>query len=387
GDFLVTVSKSNSAMVWDTASWKPVAEPLRHDGLVRDAGFSSDGRFIVTASEDKTARLWLVALPGTVPEWFRQLTEGVAGYQLGEDGGANSLTDSFVNLAVVKQAVKEAPKDDVFAEWAKWYLAEPVDRAVMAFTQLSTKDYLAQRLATDDSAIDSVLLIQPNNALALARHGKGLKEAVAADYFTGLAVRYEPQNPEVLWVRAGYLQNANQFEPAYELMNKAMTLDPRAAAGIGAEGAEINLRNRDNNTSRGWLPKGWTDRNRAIAMSVEYTKLPEGPAAGTSALGIKTTGSVSVQSQLAGPRFVVRNREKQTIRIWAKSDKRTDFLLSARSFLDPAERSFDQQIRPTDKWQEFKVIVSPAKDFAGEVLILVPGDGSVQIGNIQVSKE
>ena len=122
-------------------------------------------------------------------------------------------------------------------------------------------------------------------------------------------------------------------------------------------------------------------------MTVEYTKLPEGPMPGTPGLGIKTTGSLTVQSQLAGPRFVVRNREKQTVHIWAKSDKRTEFVLSARSFLDPAERNIDQQIRPTDKWQEFKVIVSPAKDFAGEVVILVPGDGSVQIGGVQVSKE
>lgn len=387
GSFLVTVSKSNAAMVWDTASWKPVTEPLRHDGPVRDANFSSDGRFIVTASEDKTARLWLVALPGAVPDWFRSLTEGVAGYQLGEEGGANALPDSWSNLDAVRQAIEAAPADNLYATWAKWYLKDPVDRTVMAFTQLTTKDYLAQRLAADDTAIDSVLHIQPNHALALARHGRTLKDPAAADYFTSLALRYEPQNPEVLWLRAGVLQAANQFEPAYELMTKAMGLDPRALAALGNDGAGINLRNRDNNASQGWLPKGWVDRNRALAMSVEYSKLPEGPTAGTIALGIKTTGSLTVQSQLAGPRFVIRNREKQTVRIWAKSDKRTDFLLSARSFLDPAERAFDLQIRPTDKWQEFKVSVSPAKDFAGEVLILVPGDGSVQIGGIQVSKE
>jgi WD40 repeat protein len=387
GYFLVTVSKSNAAMVWDTASWKPVAEPLRHEGLVRDAGFSSDGRFIVTASEDKTARLWLVALPGTVPDWYRTLTEGVAGYQLGEEGGANTLPDSFVNLAAVRKVIDAAPADNLFAIWAKWYLAEPVSRSVMPFTQLATKDYLAQRMVADDSALDSVLLVQPNNALALARQGRASKDPAVADYFTSLAVRYEPQNAEVLWLRAGVLQAANQFEPAYELMSKAMALDPRAVAAIGNEGAEINLRNRDNNSSHGWLPNGWVDRNRNLAMSVEYTKLPEGPTAGTSALGIKTTGSLTVQSQLAGPRFVVRNREKQTVRIWAKSEKSTAFLLSARSFLDPSERAFDLQVRPTDKWQEFKVSISPNKDFAGEVLLLVPGDGSVQIGGVQVSKE
>jgi hypothetical protein len=183
------------------------------------------------------------------------------------------------------------------------------------------------------------------------------------------------------------LQSANQFEPAYELMTQAAALDPRSLAVIGAEGEEINQRNRDNNFSRGWLPKGWTDRNRGQAMSVEYAKQAEGPTSGSVALSIKTTGSLTAQSQLAGPRFAVRNREKQVVHIFAKSDKRTDFLLSVRSFLDPNERSYDLQVRTTEKWQEYKVTVNPSKDFAGEVLILVPGDGSVQIGNVVVSKE
>lgn len=387
GDFLVTVSKSNAAMVWDTAKWKPVTEPLKHDGLVRDASFSTDGRYVITAAEDKTARLWLIALPGAIPDWFKKLTEGVAGYQLGEEGGATPISDSSAYLADVRKAIGDQPADNLFATWAKWYLAEPSERTVMAFSQLSTKDYLARRLALDDSAIESTLLVQPNNALALARYGKSLKDTGAADYFTGLAVRYEPKNPDVLWLRAGVLQSANQFEPAYELMTQAAALDPRSLAVIGAEGEEINQRNRDNNFSRGWLPKGWTDRNRGQAMSVEYAKQAEGPTSGSVALSIKTTGSLTAQSQLAGPRFAVRNREKQVVHIFAKSDKRTDFLLSVRSFLDPNERSYDLQVRTTEKWQEYKVTVNPSKDFAGEVLILVPGDGSVQIGNVVVSKE
>src|SRR5260221_14391334 len=37
----------------------PVAGPMRHDGEVLSAQFSADGQRVVTASRDKTARVWM----------------------------------------------------------------------------------------------------------------------------------------------------------------------------------------------------------------------------------------------------------------------------------------------------------------------------------------
>ena len=45
-------------MLWDAASGKPIGEPLNHKEVVNSAQFSPDGQRIVTASADKTARLW-----------------------------------------------------------------------------------------------------------------------------------------------------------------------------------------------------------------------------------------------------------------------------------------------------------------------------------------
>jgi len=48
--------------VWDTATLRPLTKPLRHPGpivLLTDAQISDDGRNVVTAGYDNTARIWV----------------------------------------------------------------------------------------------------------------------------------------------------------------------------------------------------------------------------------------------------------------------------------------------------------------------------------------
>ncbi|HSW12752.1 MAG TPA: hypothetical protein VLI06_07925, partial [Solimonas sp.] len=47
--------------VWDTATGAPLIGPLRHDDEVNSAVFSADGRKLLTASDDGTARVWETA--------------------------------------------------------------------------------------------------------------------------------------------------------------------------------------------------------------------------------------------------------------------------------------------------------------------------------------
>jgi WD40 repeat protein len=59
GRRIVTASLDNTARLWDAGTGKPIGEPLTgHMGRVNTAAFSPDGRRIVTASDDSTARLW-----------------------------------------------------------------------------------------------------------------------------------------------------------------------------------------------------------------------------------------------------------------------------------------------------------------------------------------
>ena len=58
GRRILTASDDRTARIWDAATGAPLAVLAGHGGPVYAAVFSPDGRRIVTASEDGTARLW-----------------------------------------------------------------------------------------------------------------------------------------------------------------------------------------------------------------------------------------------------------------------------------------------------------------------------------------
>src|SRR5207247_11199010 len=58
GRRVITASADHTARLWDAASGQAVGAPLQHDDEVVHAAFSPDGRRVVTASKDGTARLW-----------------------------------------------------------------------------------------------------------------------------------------------------------------------------------------------------------------------------------------------------------------------------------------------------------------------------------------
>jgi WD40 repeat protein len=69
GTRVVTASVDKTARVWNAASGKPLSPPLQHQNAVWSAAFSPDGTRVVTAS-DKTARVWDLPLAsGTLAEW------------------------------------------------------------------------------------------------------------------------------------------------------------------------------------------------------------------------------------------------------------------------------------------------------------------------------
>src|SRR5207249_2020113 len=78
GTRILTASEDKTARLWNAATGKALGQPLRHDGAVERAQFSPDGMRIVTVSEDRIARLWDAATgkelsQSTVSEFGRNL--------------------------------------------------------------------------------------------------------------------------------------------------------------------------------------------------------------------------------------------------------------------------------------------------------------------------
>jgi WD40 repeat protein/serine/threonine protein kinase len=79
GRTLVTASKDRTARFWDAATGASIGAVMRHDGWVTALALTADGRAVLTGSDDRTARLWSVpdGSPLTTPLRHRQPVKAV----------------------------------------------------------------------------------------------------------------------------------------------------------------------------------------------------------------------------------------------------------------------------------------------------------------------
>jgi WD40 repeat protein/tRNA A-37 threonylcarbamoyl transferase component Bud32 len=132
GKRIVTASWDHFARVWDAASGQPLTEPLKHGNMVLAAQFSADGRRILTTAVSDAARVWEIAPDvARLPDWLPRLAEIVSGQGLNNQG---MLEQTKLNrgeaLSELRRKLNAAPDEDDWAQWGRWFLADPATRTI-----------------------------------------------------------------------------------------------------------------------------------------------------------------------------------------------------------------------------------------------------------------
>src|SRR5262249_49918463 len=88
GRFVVTAGKDRTAKIWDTTAGKELANLAGHTGVVTLVKFLPDARRVLTGSEDQSARLWLweATSKPKVEALFRDEVDGFTPLALSRDG-------------------------------------------------------------------------------------------------------------------------------------------------------------------------------------------------------------------------------------------------------------------------------------------------------------
>ena len=102
GKWVVTASADGTARVWETKTGKPVGQPLHHNDVVKSAAFGPDGQWVVMASADGTAQVWEAATGKAVGEPLRH--DGVVNSAVFSPNGKWVVTASVDHSARVWEA-------------------------------------------------------------------------------------------------------------------------------------------------------------------------------------------------------------------------------------------------------------------------------------------
>ena len=136
-----------TARLWDVQSGQPLTEPMKHNLTVNSAQFSPDGKRIVTASGDGTARVWDVAPSGTrFPGWLLELAEAVSGKRLNKQGVLEvTQGDPAEVIARIRRQLDQVPGNDDWVVWGRWFLADRATRTISPFSRVTMPEHLKRR--------------------------------------------------------------------------------------------------------------------------------------------------------------------------------------------------------------------------------------------------
>jgi hypothetical protein len=112
---------------------------MRLGGKVNAASFSPDGRRIVTASDDGTARVWdvVVDVESPLPAWVPELAEAVGDRKFNEEGVLVVPDKSIIELRSELLALKG---DDFWSRFGRWFFMRGPERTISPDSQVTVSE-------------------------------------------------------------------------------------------------------------------------------------------------------------------------------------------------------------------------------------------------------
>ncbi len=185
GQQVVTASDDKTARLWDASSGKPIGEPMKHDTTVYSAQFSPDGQRVVTAS-GYGARLWDAAIvtgKDTREDilLLAELTEATGGVTLETVGQAENLklvTPEQVKTSREKIAAKFARVSSELTPLQrvmKWSASDRRSRTISPFSQVPVSEWLENRIKEGTvEGLRAATQVDPANVRVTAYLGRCL---------------------------------------------------------------------------------------------------------------------------------------------------------------------------------------------------------------------
>jgi hypothetical protein len=157
GRQVVTASKDRTGRLWDAATGQSMGEPMEHEGWVVTAQFSPDGRQVLTASEDGTARLWDVPASNSLvtaenASLLADLAEAIAGLAVQKSGQTeilNVLTLEQVNemrQKIAERFPESASGLTPLERVLQWSVSNPRTRSLSPFSKRTVTPWVEERI-------------------------------------------------------------------------------------------------------------------------------------------------------------------------------------------------------------------------------------------------
>ncbi len=168
----------------------------------------------------------------------------------------------------------------------------------------------------------------------------------------------------------------------------AFTADESLLPAFGSAGAEFSVKAKDNNTTKGWLPKDWVDNSEWAAVSATYSKLTDGPKEGVAAVRIKIEKVDEGQLQLTSwTKPVFKKGVKYALTGWIRSAESSGIKAGIRQPGEPYEFYAEQDLTADKEWKPFTFEFSFTEDKEAFVMFTKQDTGTVDLAGLVVSEK